>query len=249
MNPVKPGASAFQNTRIRPLEMNTGLLFETQTLCKYYRAGSRAEIRAVDEVSMGVPRGSCTVLIGASGSGKTTLLALLGALDRPTRGNILFDGKDLGDCADVELTRVRRRLGFVFQDLALIPKLSVLDNISYALIPHRIGRLERRRRAEDLIARFGIGNKSDAPAAELSGGEQQRVAIARALAGRPEAVLADEPTSHVDPQNAQVLLAAFQELHRAGKTLVLASHDPQIVGLASHVIELEGGRIKGVGPV
>jgi putative ABC transport system ATP-binding protein len=220
------------------------VLFETTGLCKTYRVGSPAEVRALDDVSLEVPRGSFVVLTGPSGSGKTTLLALLGALERPTRGRILLEGKDLSACSDVELARVRRRLGFVFQDLALIPKLSVLENIAYALIPHGVARAERRRRAEELLARFGIGSKLTARASELSGGEQQRAAIARALAGRPDIVLADEPTSNLDPENGQLLLSTFQELHRDGKTVVLASHDSRFLCLASHVVELQGGRLK-----
>src|SRR5207244_7495097 len=136
--------------------------------------------------------GSFTVLLGASGSGKTTLLALLGALERQTRGKVLFEGKDLGECSDVELARIRRRMGFIFQDFALIPNLSVEENITYPLIPRGVSRADRRRRAGDLLTRFGMADTAAGRARELSGGEAQRVAIARALAGQPEVILADE---------------------------------------------------------
>src|SRR5579859_4422241 len=155
-------------------------VFESQSLCRCYR-----DVRALDDVSLGVERGGITVLQGPSGSGKTTLLALLGALERPTRGRILFEGKDLGERSGMELARVRRRMGFVFQDFALIANLSVEENIAYPLIPRAVPRVERRRRAQEWLTRFGMANRSSAPARELSGGEAQRVAICRALAGQP----------------------------------------------------------------
>jgi putative ABC transport system ATP-binding protein len=220
------------------------LLFEARALCKYYRPGSPAEVRALDEVSLGIERGSFTVLAGPSGSGKTTLLALLGALERPTRGCVLLEGKDLAACSDVELARVRRRLGFVFQDFALIPNLSAGENITYPLIPRGVARAERQRRARELLARLGMERKLTERAGELSGGEQQRVAIARALAGQPEAMLADEPTSNLDPEMGQTLLAVFQALHAEGKTVILSSHDPRMTSLATTVHDLEGGRLK-----
>src|SRR5581483_6536166 len=156
-------------------------LFETRTLCKYYRTKAHAEIRAVDDVSLGVERGSITVLSGPSGSGKTTLLSLLGALERPTRGQVFFDGDNLGDCSGMQLARVRRRLGFIFQDFSLIPNLTVEENITYPLIPRGMPRAERSRRARELLAGFGMDDMLTARAKSLSGGEQQRVAIARAL--------------------------------------------------------------------
>ncbi len=220
------------------------LLFEARSLCKHYRAGTGREVRALDEVSLGVERGSFGVVIGPSGSGKTTLLALLGALEAPSRGEALFEGKNLRECSDVELARVRRRMGFVFQDFALIPNLSAGENVTYPLIPRRVPWSERQRRAREWLSRFGMADKQDVRAGELSGGEQQRVAIARALAGHPEVVLADEPTSNLDPEAGRALLASFQELHAEGKTVVLASHDPQVCALATLVIELEGGKLK-----
>ena len=200
------------------------LLFETRALCKYYRNGSQSEVRALDEVSLGIERGSLTVVTGPSGSGKTTLLALLGALERPTRGEVFFDARSLSDCSDVALARARRRMGFVFQDFALIPNLSAEGNITYPLIPRGVPRAERRRRAGAVLARFGMEDKRAVRARGLSGGEQQRVAIARALADQPEVVLADEPTSNLDAEASQALLAIFRELHAEGRTVVLSSH-------------------------
>jgi putative ABC transport system ATP-binding protein len=219
-------------------------LFETVSLGKYYRARSLDEVRALDGVSLTIEQGSFSVLTGPSGSGKTTLLALLGALERPSHGRILFAGKNLADCSDVELARVRRRMGFVFQDFSLIPNLSAEDNITYPLIPRGVERSERQRRAVALLSRFGLAGKLHSRGKELSGGEQQRVAIARALAGQPEVVLADEPTSNLDLETGQVLLNAFRELPLEGTTVVLASHDPRIISLATHVYELVKGKLQ-----
>jgi len=219
-------------------------LLETQALCKYYRASARIEVRALDEVSLGIARGSLAVVTGPSGSGKTTLLALLGALERPTRGQVLFDGKSLSGCSDVELTRVRRRVGFVFQDFSLIPHLSAGENITYPLIPRGVPRAERQRRARELLGRFGLEDRLATPVRDLSGGERQRVAAARALAGQPDVLLADEPTSNLDLEAGATLLAAIREMHAAGKTVVLSSHDPRVIALATCVYELHAGRLK-----
>ncbi len=135
-------------------------LFETKNLCKFYRAAARDEVRALDDVSLSVERGEFVAINGLSGSGKTTLLALLGALERPTRGAVLFDGKNLTDCSDVERTRVRRRMGFIFQDFSLIPNLSAGDNVAYPLIPRGVPRAERRRRAGEWLSRFGLSGKA-----------------------------------------------------------------------------------------
>jgi putative ABC transport system ATP-binding protein len=216
---------------------------EVRQVCKVYRPGSRQEVRALDEVSLTIPRGSFAALTGPSGSGKTTLLALLGALERPTQGQVLFEGRDLNRFSDVGLARVRRRMGFIFQDFSLIPNLPAWENITYPLIPRGFARSRRYDIAQSLLARCGLGDKGSARPEELSGGEQQRVAAARALAGEPEILLADEPTSNLDPEAARDLTAILRAFHGAGKTVVVSSHDPQVAALASHVYELRAGRL------
>jgi len=145
-------------------------VFETRSLCKYYQTNARVEVRALDDVSLKIERGSITVVSGPSGSGKTTLLALLGALERPTRGQVFFDGDNLGDCSGMQLARVRRRLGFIFQDFALVPHLTAEENITYPLIPRGVPRAERCGRARELLGRFGMGGMLKAQARSLSGG-------------------------------------------------------------------------------
>jgi putative ABC transport system ATP-binding protein len=220
-------------------------LFEAEGLRKSYRVSSRSEVVALDGLTLCVERGSFTAVAGPSGSGKTTLLALLGALERPTSGRVAFDGADLSRCSDAELARVRRRMGFVFQDSSLIPDLTALENITYPLIPRQVPRRERARRALQLLSRFGMGAKQAVKARELSGGERQRVAIARALAGRPEVVLADEPTSNLDAETTTILLSALRELQAEGRTVVVASHDPRVIAVATATLGLTEGRQLG----
>jgi putative ABC transport system ATP-binding protein len=222
---------------------------EARNLCKFYRRGQQAEVRALEDVSLSIARGTFTALTGPSGSGKTTLLALLGALDGPTRGQVLFDGQDLSTLSDVGLARCRRRMGFLFQDFALIPDLSVWENITYPLIPRGVPRSQRRRRAETLLDRLGLVNRSDERPQNLSGGEQQRVAFARALVGEPEVLFADEPTSNLDVASAQELLALLRSCHAGGQTVVVSTHDPQLAALATTVCVLRAGRqVPGLEP-
>lgn len=219
-------------------------LFQTEHVCKYFKAGASSEVRALDGVSLSIARGSFTLLSGPSGSGKTTLLALLGALERPTSGRISFDGRDLSVSSDVELARTRRRFGFIFQNFSLISGLPVWENITYPLIPRGVDRRRRYQLAGELLTRLRMPDKLLGYPEELSGGEQQRVAIARALAGDPEVLLADEPTSNLDQVTAGELLAILQNIHREGKTVVLSSHDPAVAALATQVHELAGGKLR-----
>jgi putative ABC transport system ATP-binding protein len=224
------------------------VLFETQKLCKYYRQGTRTEMRALHDVCLSIDGGSFAVLVGPSGSGKTTLLALLGALDRPTRGQILFGGRDLTPLSDVELTRFRRRIGFVFQDFALIPGLPAWENVTYPLIPRGVPRRQRLQIAHTLLEQLGLQNRMQALPRELSTGEQQRVAVARALAGQPEVVLADEPTASLDRQAGDALLALLRQIHQHGTTVIVGSHDPAVRALATAVYELHEGQLRTAPP-
>ncbi len=218
-------------------------LLEAREVRKIYRAGTRGEVRALDGVSISIDRGTFVALTGPSGSGKTTLLALLGALDRPTAGQLLFDGSDLSRASDFALARLRRRAGFVFQDFALIPTLNVWENATYPLIPRGVGQQARLAIAERLLKRLGIPDKLTARPDELSGGEQQRVALARALAGDPEVLFADEPTSNLDAGTANDTLEILQEFHQSGGTVVVSTHDPKLSGIAKEIRELKGGRM------
>jgi putative ABC transport system ATP-binding protein len=223
-------------------------LLEARGLCKIYRAGSNAEVRAVEDVSVAVSAGSFLVVKGASGSGKTTLLALLGVLARPTQGDVLFQGRALAVCSDVERTRIRRQIGFIFQNFSLIPRLPVWENVTYPLIPLGVPQSARQRRASALLEQLGIPDKSAALPEELSGGEQQRIAIARALVGAPKLLIADEPTSNLDPATAGGIVTILRRLNTQGTTLIVASHDAQLMEGASVVRELVGGQLLASAP-
>jgi putative ABC transport system ATP-binding protein len=218
--------------------------FQTRHLCKDYRPAPKSLVRALQDVSLTIASGSFVLFTGPSGSGKTTLLALLGALERPTQGQVLFEDRDLSALSGAELARVRRRLGFVFQNFSLISGLSVWENTTYPLVPRGMSSRRRLEIARRLLGELGLEDRLFARPRELSGGEQQRVALARALAAGPEVLLADEPTSNLDPDSGKTLLDLLRDRHAAGTTVILASHDPRAVPLATHIFELEAGRLK-----
>lgn len=222
------------------------VLFDVRHVDRTHHAGSRSEVRALQDVSFRIASGTCTAIVGSSGSGKSTLLAILGCLDRPSRGEVLFAGEDLTQCSDVELARVRRQMGFIFQDFALIPSLPVWENITYPLIPRGMPRAARYQRAKALLDQLGLAEKMTKIPSELSGGEQQRVGVARALAGHPRILLADEPTSNLDAASATALMSVFQTLLVSGATVIFSSHDSQLLALADTVLELDAGHLKSV---
>lgn len=218
-------------------------LLEAIEVSKVYGRTAAREIRAVDHASLAVEAGSCWVLTGPSGSGKSTLLALLGAVERPSAGKVLVGGRSLADMSDIGLAGVRRRFGFLFQGFGLLPRLSVWENVTYPLIPRGASRRERLNTARQSLEPFGLADRMFDRAASLSGGEQQRVALCRALIGDPEALFADEPTNQLDERSADVVLGSFRGLLSRGATLVIATHDPRLIALASHIGEMAVGKL------
>ena len=202
-------------------------------------------VHAVDDVSLAIPRGEVVAVIGRSGSGKTTLLNLIGGLDRPTRGTVRLDGDDLGSLGEAELVRMRRRrIGFVFQAFGLLPILTATENVEVPMRMLRTDPEARRERAAELLDLVGLRDRSRHRPHELSGGEQQRVAIARALANRPELLIADEPTGHLDSQTGRTIMRLISSVARAERmTAIVATHDPALVVLADRVVELSDGRV------
>lgn len=218
-------------------------LFEARRVSKVYASGTSNEVRAVDNVSLQIAAGEFCALSGPSGSGKTTLLALLGAMLRPSGGTVLVAGTDLTACGEAELSRTRRRLGFVFQDYSLLPRVPVWQNVAYPLIPQGCNRHQQRTAAEAILRRLDLAEKADALPDQLSTGQQQRVAVARALVAQPIALLADEPTSNLDAASAGQLISLFQECHAEGLTIVVATHDPALLQAATQHLPLEQGRL------
>ncbi len=199
---------------------------------------------ALKGVDMDVPAGALTILRGRSGSGKTTLMNILGALDAPTEGSVLFDGQDIVALDDHARTKLRReRVGFVFQSVALIPMMTALENVEYAL---RLARYkgDRRERALECLRLVGLSARQKHMPQELSGGEQQRVAIARAIAHRPRVIFADEPTGELDTVTGLQVVKIFKDLTaQEGVTIVMTTHDVGLMEIGDAVYELEGGEV------
>jgi len=225
-------------------ELTVQPLFELHGVSRVYGNGTR-EVRAVDAIDMQIDPGEFLVVAGPSGSGKTTLLQLLGALDRPTEGEILFEGRDLGALPDGELTQLRlETIGFVFQQFNLIPTLTARQNIELALAPAGRKPAERSALVRRLLDAVGLGNRGHHLPSQLSGGEQQRVAIARALANEPDVLLADEPTGNLDSTTGQEIIALLRELNASSEqTIVLITHDADVAAEVTRTVRMQDGSI------
>ena len=199
-------------------------------------------VHAVDGVDLEVAPGETVAIMGPSGCGKSTLLYLLGGLDQPTAGEIWLDGQDVTRMSERALARLRRdAVGFVFQAFHLMDELTVVENVELpALLAGRSPRAARRR-AEELLERVGLANRAKSLPTQLSGGQRQRVAIARALVADPLVVLADEPTGNLDSASARDVLRLFDQLHQAGQTLVIVTHDARIAATADRMISMRDG--------
>ncbi len=221
-----------------------GPMVETRGLGRDYVTGSSV-VHALSDVDLRVGRGELVAIRGRSGSGKTTLLSLLGGLDRPTSGQVLIDGRSVGDMGADDLVELRRRrIGFIFQAFGLLSILSAAENVEVPLRLVRTPATERDDRVRDLLELVGLGERGRHRPHELSGGEQQRVAIARALANRPDVLLADEPTGQLDSATGRSIMTLLRSVVRSeGVTAVIATHDPLLIDLADRVVELKDGRL------
>ena len=224
--------------------MSAQALYELRGVSKTFRQGT-LDVHAVHEVDLEVSRGEFLVVAGPSGSGKTTLLQLLGALDRPTQGQVVFEGRDLSELGDRELSRLRlATIGFVFQQFNLIPTLTAAQNVEVALAPRGLGGGQRRSEAARLLNAVGLARRGEHLPSQLSGGEQQRVAIARALANGPRVLLADEPTGNLDSATGDEIVELLRALSRdEAQTVVLITHNAEIAARAERVVRLRDGRL------
>ncbi len=208
-------------------------------------------VRALRGVSLQFPKGDFVAIMGSSGSGKSTLLNLLGALDRPTRGNYIIGGRDVSTMSDDELSAARNELiGFIFQSYNLIPQYTVLENIEVPLHYRtgypKIGPVEQER-IEHLAQMVGLADRMDHRPFQLSGGQQQRVAIARALVNNPEIILADEPTGNLDSATEHEIMEMLLALNREGRTIIMVTHEPAVARLAKRQIYMKDGKVAGEG--
>jgi putative ABC transport system ATP-binding protein len=219
-------------------------LLQATGLTKTYRLG-RVDVAALRGVDVSVAAGEFVAITGPSGSGKSTLMHILGCLDTATSGSYSIDGEDVGGLKGRQLARVRnRKVGFVFQTFNLMPRLTVEENVALPL-KYRGGlsRAERKRRALALLERLGLADRTGHRPDELSGGQRQRVAIARALVGEPAILMADEPTGNLDSGSGAAVLETFDELNRAGHTIILVTHDPNVAAHARRTIQISDGRV------
>jgi putative ABC transport system ATP-binding protein len=216
----------------------------TRGLRRSYRMGDTV-INALDGVDLQIQPGEYLAVMGPSGSGKSTLMNVIGCLDSPDEGEYRLNGQLVSNLRDSELARIRNReIGFVFQTFNLLQRATSLHNVEVPLIYSGIGRRERQRRAREALEKVGLDTRLDHNPSELSGGQRQRVAVARALVTRPSILLADEPTGNLDSRTADEMMGLFDQLHQAGNTIILVTHDRKIGEHAQRIIRMLDGRIE-----
>jgi len=218
-------------------------LIRINELTKHYQMGGTT-VRALDGVSLDIQPHTFTVVMGPSGSGKSSLLYLLGGLDRSTSGQISIGGERLDQMDENALALFRRRtMGFIFQSYNLITSMNAAENVAFPMQFTGIPAAERSKRAHQLLEQVGLADRSHHRPSELSGGQQQRVAVARALVNNPSLILADEPTGNLDTASGVTIMQLLSELHRAGRTVLVVTHDPRMTRFATHKIFLLDGHV------
>jgi putative ABC transport system ATP-binding protein len=218
-------------------------MIEMQAIRKVYSTG-RVEVEALRGVDLDIVENEYVAVVGPSGSGKSTLMNILGCLDTPTSGQYVLSGEAVGGLDRNRLAEIRnRKIGFVFQNFNLLPYASALENVELPLLFGGVSAKERHDRAASMLRKVGLEDRMDHKPTELSGGQMQRVAIARALVNEPAIVLADEPTGNLDSASGRAIVELFQELHAAGQTIVLITHDSGVARLASRQVRVQDGLV------
>jgi putative ABC transport system ATP-binding protein len=233
----------------RDAPMNGGPIIAMKEIRKVYDTG-RVKVEALKGIDLEVRSGEFASIVGPSGSGKSTLMNLIGCLDTPSGGEYTLAGERVGGLSRDALADVRnRRVGFVFQSFNLLPQITAIENVEMPMLFGGVPPRERRRRAEELLARVGLSDRGEHRPTELSGGQMQRVAIARALAMEPDILLADEPTGNLDSSSGTDIMSLFSELWKQGRTLVVITHDMSLARRTSRIVEMRDGRIVADGAV
>ena len=218
-------------------------MIDMKDVVKRYTLGGET-IYALDHVSLHVEPGEYVAIIGPSGSGKSTLMNIIGCLDQADSGTYILNGKPIKKYRERQLARIRnRQIGFIFQSFNLLPKLTAYENVELPMIYQGIGARKRKKLVVEALERVGLSERMKHRPNQLSGGQQQRCAIARALAVKPALILADEPTGNLDQKTGQEIMAMFRELHEAGNTIVLITHDSKVARCAERVIRIEDGKL------
>jgi len=220
-----------------------GEVVHMEAIRKVYDTG-KVRVEALRGVDLRIGRKEFVAIVGPSGSGKSTLMNLIGCLDTPTSGVYEIGGRAVSGMGKNDLAAIRnQRVGFVFQNFNLLPQISSYENVEMPLVFGRVPKAKRAARVRELLTRVGLGDRMDHKPTELSGGQMQRVAIARALVNKPAIVLADEPTGNLDSASGKAIVSLFAELHAAGQTIVMITHDQAVARLASRVIQIRDGLV------
>ncbi|HTS21686.1 MAG TPA: ABC transporter ATP-binding protein [Casimicrobiaceae bacterium] len=224
--------------------MGEAFLLRTEQLCKSYETAA-GSVPVLKDVDLAIRRGEMVAIMGPSGSGKSTFMNILGCLDLPTSGRYTLEGRDVAALDSDELARLRNRvIGFVFQGYNLLPRATLLDNVALPLLYAGVPKIERSRRALELLGQVGLDKYPDYVPGQISGGQQQRVAIARALANHPQLILADEPTGNLDTKTSHDIMAQLARLHtEEGITIVVVTHESDIAGYAERLVRFVDGRM------
>lgn len=219
-------------------------LLQARSLRKTYHVGDQV-VHALDGLDLDIHANEYVALMGPSGSGKSTLMNMLGCLDSPTSGSYVLNGQDVSRLEDDALADIRNReIGFVFQTFNLLPRYTAQENVALPMIYAGIGKADRMKRAEEVLAQVGLADRMDHRPNELSGGQRQRVAVARALVMRPSIILADEPTGNLDTATSLEVMELFADIQKAGNTVILVTHEEDIAACAERTVRLRDGRVE-----
>ena len=220
------------------------MLIQIRDLHRVYQVGE-SQVRALNGVDLDIDTNEYVAIMGPSGSGKSTLMNILGCLDTPSQGSYMLKGKEIAERTDDELARIRNsEIGFVFQTFNLLARADALHNVELPLVYAGLKHEERRKRARESLELVGLGDRMKHRPNELSGGQRQRVAIARALVNKPSIILADEPTGNLDSRTGEEIMAAFEAIWKAGNTVILVTHEPDIAEHARRVVRMRDGKIE-----
>tara|TARA_B100000768_G_scaffold181811_1_gene206606 strand:- start:18189 stop:18875 length:687 start_codon:yes stop_codon:yes gene_type:complete len=216
-------------------------LIRVENLFKIYKVGSQV-VNALNGFSLSVSKNEYVALMGPSGSGKSTLMNVLGCLDSPTSGKFYLNGPDVSSLVDDDLAEIRNKeIGFIFQTFNLLPRYTALDNVTLPLIYNGTSKADRIKRGKEVLDQVGLADRMDHRPNELSGGQRQRVAVARALVNRPSIILADEPTGNLDSQTSYEIMELFEDIQKAGNTIILVTHEEGIANYAHRIVRLRDG--------